>query len=144
MNLIAPVTAIALFLLTLHNPSVRGMKEEPEDDHSATPHILRGPVRELLSLMGPEDLLPLCANVQTFYDRLLKRGPTFNAWGGKRTLPFAISRQFGKRNGNSQFNPWGGKRGESDDYTLSRSNIEEPGLHPGGDGKPTFNSWSGR
>ncbi len=153
MKFILAASLVSLFLITARHLPVMGAKEEPEGDmltHRLSSNIVyRSPVEELLSLIGPDDLYPLCYKMTSYYDSYAKRGPTFNAWGGKkRTLSGSLSQHYGKRNPNSNpnsnFNPWGGKRSDAQaedaDYNLNRQIQNSEGDLD----KPSFGSWGGR
>lgn len=150
MKFFIAATLVSLLLITARHLPVMGAKEEQEGREGdmlthrlSSNSVYRSPIEELLTLIGPEDLYPLCYKMTSYYDRYAKRGPTFNAWGGKkRTLSGTLSQHFGKRNEKSNFNPWGGKRSEAEDadYILNRQIQNSEGDLD----KPSFGSWGGR
>lgn len=138
-----------MLLITARHLPVTEAKEDSDGDmlthHLSSNIVYRTPVEELLSLISPDELSGLCYKMKAYNDRYGKRGPTFNAWGGKkRTLSGALSQHYGKRNPNSNFNPWGGKRSdaqaEDPDYMLNRQLQNSEGDLD----KPSFGSWGGR
>lgn len=103
----------------------------------STTHILSSDLQGSETLLPSPSLYEVCLEENLgncellLYDGVDKRGPKFNAWGGKR----AKFSSWGGKRGSHEFNSWGGKRASWELYPDDLEMMEK---------RTKFNSWGGK